>query len=137
MNFASWFANYKYTAVAMAGGLMTLCVACQPPTGNRLPAVSFSKSAIAIESLRQPQQVERSVPLSGSVIQRLAILNGWLYQIDDGTGQVWILTQQAAPAIGRQVHVKGVLRYEAIVINGADLGDYYLEETQRRLESPT
>lgn len=93
-----------------------------------------AKSTVTIDSLRQPQRVERSIPLKGSVTQRLAILNGWLYQIDDGTGQVWILTQQEPPAVGKQVYVKGLLRYEAIPINGADVGDYYLEEEQRELQ---
>ncbi len=126
------FATYRYAVVGLGGGLMALCLACQPPPpGNRLPAISLPKSTVAIDSLRQPQQVERSVSLTGSVVQRLAILDGWLYQLDDGTGQIWIVAQQAAPDVGKQVDVKGVLRYEAIVINGADLGDYYLEETQR------
>ena len=125
--------KYK-VAIAMGIGIMALCVACQPPSGSRVPAMSLPKASVTIESLRQPQRVERSVPLTGAVIQRLAILNGWLYQIDDGTGQVWILTKQSAPELGKQVYVKGVLRYEAIVINGADLGDYYLEEQQRQLE---
>ena len=95
------------------------------------------KATVTIDSLRQPQQVERSVPLTGSVTQRLAILNGWLYQLDDGTGQVWVLTQQTAPAVGEQVYVNGILQYEPIVINGSDLGDYYLEEEQRQLTSDT
>jgi hypothetical protein len=79
--------------------------------------------------------VEQAISLAGSVTQRLGIMNGWLYQLDDGTGQVWILTRQTAPAVGQQVYVDGVLRYEPIPINGADLGDYYLEEKQRQLPS--
>lgn len=117
-------------------GLMALCVACQAPSGSRIPALSLPKATVAIESLRQPQRVERSLPLAGAVTQRLAILNGWLYQLDDGTGQVWVRSQQPAPAVGAQVQVDGVLRYEAIIINGADLGDYYLEETERQLAEP-
>lgn len=126
-----YFLNYKY-AWGLGIGVMTLCVACQSPSANQLPVLSLARSATKIETLRQPQQVERSVSLTGSVIQRLAILDGWLYQIDDGTGQVWILTEDVAPAIGRNVDVDGVLRYESIVINEADLGDYYLEEKQRQ-----
>ena len=117
--------NYRS---AFGLGLLTLCVACQAPSGKPLSVISLTRSAIKIESVRQPQKVERSVSLTGSVIQRLAIVNGWLYQIDDGTGQVWILTENVAPAVGNYVEVSGVLRYESIPINDADLGDYYLEE---------
>lgn len=127
-----YFLNYKY-AFGLGIGVLTLCVACQSPSANQVPVLSLARSSIKIETLRQPQQVERSVSLTGSVTQRLAILDGWLYQIEDGTGQVWILTEDVAPAIGRNVDVEGVLRYEAIVINEADLGDYYLEEKQRQL----
>lgn len=127
------FSNCRKISISLGVGLIALCVACQSPSGTRIPAVSLPRSAVTIESLRQPQQVERSLPLAGSVTQRLAILNGWLYQLDDGTGQVWILSQQAAPSIGDHVYVNGILRYEAIVIHGADVGDYYLEETQRQL----
>lgn len=119
-------------------GLVACCVACQPPSGSQqLPVLSLTRSAVKIEALRQPQKVERSISLTGSVIQRLAIVNGWLYQIDDGTGQVWVLTENVAPAVGNNVDVDGVLRYEAIIINEADLGDYYLEEKQlQSSESP-
>lgn len=127
-----YFLNYRY-ALGLGIGVMALCVACQSPSANQVPILSLTRSATKIEMLRQPQQVERSVSLTGSVIQRLAILDGWLYQIDDGTGQVWVLTEDVAPAIGRNVDVEGVLRYEAVIINEADLGDYYLEEKQWQL----
>lgn len=128
---AMYFFNRRFSLVGM--GLMALCVACQAPSGSRIPALSLPRATVAIESLRQPQRVERSLPLMGTVTQRIAILNGWLYQLDDGTGQVWVVSQQPSPAVGTQVYVDGILRYEAIVINGSDLGDYYLEETQRQL----
>ncbi|MGD1854229.1 MAG: hypothetical protein ACFB2W_08240 [Leptolyngbyaceae cyanobacterium] len=115
-------------------GLMTL--SCQPAADTVAPILSLTRPAVTIQSLRQPERVEQSLPLSGEVIQRLAVLNGWLYQLEDDTGQIWILTQQTAPAVGEQIYVEGVLRYEPIVINGADLGDYYLEEEQRDISEP-
>lgn len=128
--------NYGFV-IGLGLSLVTLGTSCQAPVGNNgAPVLSFARSAVEIESLRRPERVERSLPLSGSVVQRLAVLDGWLYQLDDGTGQLWVVTQKAAPAVGEHVYVKGVLRYEAIVINGADLGDYYLEENQRELQTP-
>ena len=126
------FLKCRLTLVGLGISLTVLCMACQAPSSNQVPLLSIPKSTVKIDSLRQPQRVERSVPVTGSVTQQLAILNGWLYEIDDGTGQIWILTQQAAPALGSQVHVSGVLRYKAIPINGVDLGDFYLEEKERQ-----
>ena len=128
------FDHHRWTLLVISGGLTAFCLACQPQPNGGVPTISFSTPVSTIESLRQPEQVERSVPLTGSVTQKLPILNGWLYQLDDGTGQVWVSTQQASPAVGSRVSVQGLLRYEAIVINGTDVGDYYLEEQQRQLQ---
>ncbi|MEM9808308.1 MAG: hypothetical protein AAF959_23840 [Cyanobacteria bacterium P01_D01_bin.56] len=119
--------------VVMGTSLLVFCIACQTPSGSQLPIVSLPKSVVTIESLRQPRRVKHSVTLMGSVTQRLAILNGWLYEVNDGTGQVWISTQQAAPDIGNQVRIQGVVYYQPVEINGTDLGDYYLKEEQRQL----
>ena len=130
------FSNYRFT-LGLGTSIIIFCGACQSSSDVGTPGVSLPKvlpkATVTVESLRQPQQVEQLIPLAGSVMQRLAILNGWLYQVDDGTGQVWVLTQQTAPELGQEVYLKGVLRYEAIVINQADLGDYYLEEQERQL----
>ncbi len=131
------FLQYRLLLVGLAISLTVLCMACQTPSGSQVPLLSIPKSTVKIDALRQPQRVERSVSVAGSVTQRLAVLNGWLYEIDDGTGQVWILTQQAAPAVGSQTSVTGVLRYKAIPINGVDLGDFYLEEKERQLPDGT
>ena len=134
------FSNYRFT-LGLGTSIIILCGACQSSGDVSTPGVSLPKAlpkvTVTVESLRQPQQVEQSITLAGSVTQRLVILNGWLYQVDDGTGQVWVLTQQAAPELGQEVYLKGVLRYEAIVINQADLGDYYVEEEERQLLQPT
>ena len=125
-NYGRWL-SLGWVLAAMAMGCQT------PPSGNGrpVPVLSLTRSTATIESLRQPEKVEQSLALNGAVVQRLAILNGWLYQVDDGTGQVWVRSQQAAPTLGQQIYVKGLLRYEPIVISDVDLGDYYLEEKQR------
>ncbi|MBT9313308.1 hypothetical protein [Leptothoe kymatousa] len=130
-----YFSNTRWM-LALATGLMVLSAACHSPSStNQVPSlISLPKSTVPIEALKQPQRVERSVNLMGTVTQKLAIVNGWLYQVDDGTGQVWISTQEVAPVVGNQVHIKGVVRYQPVEVNGADLGDYYLEEKQRQLQ---
>lgn len=127
--------NRKLVQRSLLGVLGALGIACQPTSSSiPRPSLPFIRSTTSIESLRQAGQVERSMPLAGEVTQQLKILDGWLYQLNDGTGQVWILTQQSPPAVGQNIYVNGVLRYEAIVINGADLGDYYLEEKNHQIQ---
>ena len=36
-------------------------------------------------------------------------IRGGAYKIDDGTGSIWILTEEAVPSNGAQVGVKGIL----------------------------
>ncbi|NEQ52778.1 MAG: hypothetical protein F6K11_22010 [Leptolyngbya sp. SIO3F4] len=127
--------NYIF-ALGIGLGMVIFGNSCQASSSNGVPVLPLTWSAVTIESLRQPGKVEKSLPLSGSVIQRLGVLNGALYQLDDGTGQVWVVTHQSAPALGEQIYLEGVVRYEPIVINGVDLGDYYLEEKQRELQTP-
>ncbi len=127
------FSHPRLTA-GVGIGLMIVSVACQTPSSSHFPIVSLPQSVVTIEALKQPQRVEHSVTLRGSVTQRLALLNGWLYEVNDGTGQVWISTQQTPPDIGQKVRMKGILRYQPVEINGFDLGDYYLKEEQRQLD---
>ncbi|MEL6881144.1 MAG: hypothetical protein AAFY33_11900 [Cyanobacteria bacterium J06643_4] len=99
----------------------------------RMPAIFSNRSVEPIETLMAERAAD-TVVVTGVVTQRAALLEGWLYQVQDSTGSLWILsdrTQSAAvgPTVGAQVKVEGILRYEPIVVGEIDAGDVYLEET--------
>ena len=122
-------------ASAVLGGCTIAEVAPEPSTAEA-PAQpptfrASSKSAIAIDSLTD-QQIDDTIAVSGEVAQSAALLEGWLYQIKDDTGSLWVLTDSDAPEVGDAVTVEGAVRYEAIVVEGIDAGEFYIEEKARQ-----
>ena len=53
---------------------------------------------------------DREVRLSGSVRDSFSILNRGAYRIDDGTGTLWIVSDQGVPRDGARVTVNGRVR---------------------------
>ena len=96
--------------------------AAQPPTVRltRQPIVS-------IDSL-QVDQAGETVAIAGSVAQRSPLLEGWLYQVQDETGRLWVITRTSAPEVGQPAIVEGTVQHEAIVVEGIDRSELYLEE---------
>ncbi len=100
----------------------------------RLPSIRLSNRPVAnIDSL-MPTQADSEVAISGAVIQRAALLEGWLYQVQDDTGSLWVHTERTEPTLGELATVEGILRYESIVVGEIDASDMYLEEQSYRLE---
>ncbi len=97
-----------------------------------LPAVLPGQSAIAIDSLAADKQDE-TVVVTGTVARRVPLLAGWLYLLQDETGSLWVMTQRpAAPEVGDQATVEGLVRYETIAVEAIDASEVYLEEQSYR-----
>lgn len=98
----------------------------------RLPSIRLSnRSTVTIESLAA-DKANDTVSIEGRVIQHVGILEGSLYQVQDDTGSVWVLSDKAGPEVGQLARIDGVVRYEAIVVGEIDAGDVYLEEKDYR-----
>lgn len=83
----------------------------------------------------QPQtlayvQTEASVGstlyVQGRVVKQAPLLSGSLYQIEDGTGQLWIRSAAPPPSLGSTVDVQGTLQLQSIPFQGREIGDRYL-----------
>lgn len=68
------------------------------------------------------------VSVRGKVGQQAAIVGGTVYELQDSTGKIWVVSRQAAPKVGEEVSIQGVLRYESIPLNGKEQGSLYVEE---------
>ncbi|EDX84698.1 OB-fold nucleic acid binding domain protein [Synechococcus sp. PCC 7335] len=98
-----------------------------PLPSMRLPGLRLPDQPIAIDSL-SAERAEDNVSISGRVTQRVATLDGWIYQIKDDTGSLWVLTRQSDPNVGEIATVSGIVKHEAIVIEAVDASEVYLEE---------
>ncbi len=80
-----------------------------------LVLVTLAASACAARTvnhvLADPSRYRnREIKLSGEVVNSFSLLNRGAYQIDDGTGQLWIVSDRGVPRKSARVTVKGTIR---------------------------
>jgi len=69
------------------------------------------------EVLADPQRwANEDVEVGGEVVDSYSVLGRGAYQINDGTGQLWVVSTSGVPRTGARVVVKGRVR------DGFDLG---------------
>lgn len=52
----------------------------------------------------------REVRLAGTVVDSYSVVNRGAYRIDDGTGQLWIVSDKGVPRTSARVTVRGTIR---------------------------
>ena len=93
----------------------------------------------SIGDIQKKRQVDGEVYLRGKVENRAPFVGNAAYQLQDGTGTIWVLTNQALPQLGDEVLLKGEVRYKSITLKelaGKDLGEVYVEELEQLKRTP-
>jgi len=72
----------------------------------------------------------KEVGIAGTVTNSYGAMGVGAYEIDDGTGKIWVATKRGVPSRGAQVGMKGYLR-NGFNFNGRNYGTV-IEETDRR-----
>jgi hypothetical protein len=86
----------KALSVAVGAALALTLVACRT-TINQL--------------LAEPgRYANQEVTVGGDVVKSVSLLGRGAYQIDDGTGTLWVVTKRGAPRQGARVAVTGRVR---------------------------
>ena len=81
---------------------------------------------------------DRDLIITGKVTNRLDPTAGLLgfaaYQVDDGTGRIWVITHAGAPAEGKEIGLKARLRRERLPgqLSLPDANIVLLDEIERR-----
>lgn len=81
-----------------------------------------------IQDLKPQQDDGTTVYVQGQVEKRIPLLNQYAYQINDSTGKIWVVTNQAGLGKGEQVVIKGKVRHQSIPLAGKEYGEVYIEE---------
>jgi hypothetical protein len=85
---------------AAAAAALALCMGllgCRETTINKL--------------LAEPNRYhDEEVGLSGQVIKSASVLGTGAYQLDDGTGTIWVVSKEGVPRQGARVVVKGKVK---------------------------
>jgi hypothetical protein len=74
----------------------------------------------------------KEVGIVGTVKDSYGALGQGAYEIDDGTGRLWVVTKRGVPARGARVGVKGHV-YTGFNFGGRNYGTV-LEESDRRVK---
>jgi hypothetical protein len=74
-----------------------------------------SSAACASRSINQvladpSRYTNKEVKLSGSVVDSYSMVGRGVYQLDDNTGRLWIVSDTGVPRKGARVNVKGTVR---------------------------
>ena len=99
----------KRITIGRASVLMVLAfmvlflAACQEKTINQIMADPH-------------RYANREVGIVGHVVQSYSVVGKGVYQVDDGTGKLWVVSDKGVPRKGARVAVKGTIR------DGFDLG---------------
>lgn len=73
---------------------------------------------------------EKSVTIAGEVDRSFSVLNYGFYEIDDGTGKMYVVTKRGAPAKGSRVGAKGKVN-NYFTFAGQSYGTVLMEEDRR------
>ena len=74
----------------------------------------------------------KEVAIAGRVVDSYGLLGRGIYEVDDGTGSIWVVSQRrGVPSRGAQVGTKGHI-YTGFSYGGRNFGTV-LEETDRRI----
>lgn len=76
---------------------------------------------------------DKEVGIAGRVTDSYGILGNGAYEVDDGTGKIWVVTKRGVPSRGTYVGVKGYV-HNGFSFGGRSYGTV-LEETDRNTKS--
>ena len=107
--------------------LLSGILGCDQLMNLGLPSLNI----VAIGELPQQTQTQETVQVKGQVKKTVPFLGKGAYQLEDETGVIWVLTQEALPQIGDEVIIEGNLEYQNIPIGEQDLGEFYVIEVKK------
>jgi hypothetical protein len=53
---------------------------------------------------------DRQVQIAGEVVDSFGVLGRGVYRVGDGTGQMWVMSNEGVPRTGARVKVRGTVR---------------------------
>jgi len=83
-----------------------------------------------------PENSGAVVYVRGEVVTQVPLLEQRVYQLQDATGRIWVLTRQTAPQPGDKVLIKGQVLYQSIPLAGKEFGGVYVEEQEQLERTP-
>ena len=99
-------------------------------TGTLLLTACPNQTNIARINANPDRYRNKEVGIAGRVTDSYGVLGAGAYEIDDGTGKIWVATRRGVPSRGARVGAKGYI-HSGFSFAGRNFGTV-LEETDRR-----
>ena len=115
--------NSRFLLVANELKQITLGIILLGLAGCRTPLIS-------IEDISS-KKIGRTVYLTGTVADLAPLIDNAAYQLEDTTGQIWVVTTQNPPKFGQQIEIKGKIEYQSLPLSERELGDFYVVELEQ------
>ena len=80
-----------------------------------------------------PKKIGRTVYLTGTVVQIAPLIDNAAYQLEDSTGQVWVVTSHNTPQLGQLIKIEGKIEHQSLPFADRELGDFYIVELEQLL----
>jgi len=109
-------------------------IGCQNP--NRLLPLRLMGQVRTVEALQTQVDVGEKVYVQGTVGDRVPLVNGQVYELQDDTGTIWVVTNDVTITTGETLLIQGNLSYEATPEFGSDAGERYIWEVKQIERSP-
>lgn len=124
LRFRPFFIKFfvKFQKISLGITLLATLMSCRSPL-------------IVVEAV-SPQKVGKTVYLSGKVVHLAPFLGNGAYQLEDGTGKIWVVTTQTLPQKNQQINLKGKIAFQSLPLAEQELGEFYLVELERPVDLP-
>jgi hypothetical protein len=86
-----------YASIAIVVLLALAMVGCEQKTINQIKA-------------DPGRYANKEVAVSGTVVRSYSVLGKGAYEIEDGTGKLWVVSEKSVPREGAKIVVKGTIR---------------------------
>ncbi len=101
---------------------------CSCTCGCNANKFTLSANVTPIRNIKPDSNNQITVYVQGKVEKYAPLIKKWVYQINDSTGKIWVVTNQINLKEGEQVVFKAKVHYQSIPLAGKEFGEVYLEE---------
>jgi hypothetical protein len=120
-------------AIALGWGLTLGLAGCNPL--GTMPTMLTGKDAIGAIAAGE-QLAGDTVVVRGQVNARAPLVDAQLYQLQDASGEIWVLSTDTTVQLGDQLTIRGQVAYAQVETPGASPGQLYLQELEQLERSP-
>ena len=90
----------------------------------------------SIRDIKSERDHNAIIYLRGKVVKQVPLLGWRVYQLQDSTGAIWVLTNQTTPQPEDEVLIKAQVLYQSIPLVGKEFGEVYVEQQEQLERTP-